>query len=131
MPPDPTLPSPAAPAQPNRPMRDTGATLLTLSGLAAAFGVASCCGLPFLLATAGFGSAWLGGIALLAAPHRPLLLTLAALCLVAGTGLLLGRRPPASACATGSLCSKPLIRGLTVVGLIAGLVLLVIGYRYA
>ncbi len=123
MPPDPTKPS--------RPVRDTGATLLTLSGLAAAFGVASCCGLPFLLATAGFGTAWLGGIALLAAPHRPLLLALAALFLAAGAGLLLWRRPPASACATGSLCSKPLIRGLTALGLIAGLALLVIGYRYA
>ncbi|GAN82206.1 MULTISPECIES: mercuric transporter MerT family protein [Acidocella] len=130
MPPDPTEPSPTGPARPNRPMRDTSAALLTLSGLAAAFGVASCCGLPFLLATAGFSTAWLGGVALLAAPHRPLLLTLAALCLIAGAGLL-WRRQPAGICATGSLCSKPLTRGLTTIGLIAGLVLLVIGYLYA
>ncbi len=73
MPPIPTEPNPTS-----RPIRDTGATLLTLSGLGAAFGVASCCGLPFLLATAGLSSAWLAGIALFAAPHRPLLLAVAA-----------------------------------------------------
>lgn len=114
----------------SRSMRDTSATLLTLSGLAAAFGVAACCGLPFLLATAGLSSAWLAAVALFAAPHRPLLLTLAALCLAAGAGLL-WRRQPSDSCATGALCSKPLIRGMTLIGLIAGLVLLVIGYFYA
>lgn len=123
-------PSPTEPGATNRPIRDTGATLLTLSGLAAAFGVASCCGLPFLLATAGVGSAWLTGIAMFAAPHRPLLLTVAAICLVAG-GVLLWRRRPTVACATGAVCSKPAIRGMTVIGLVAGLVLLVIGYLYA
>jgi hypothetical protein len=50
MPPNLNEPSPAIAA---RPLRDTGATLLTLSGFAAAFGVASCCGLPFLLGTMG------------------------------------------------------------------------------
>ena len=101
MPPIPTEPNPFS-----RPIRDTGATLLTLSGLGAAFGVASCCGLPFLLATAGLSTAWLTGIALLAAPYRLLLLAMAALCLTAGAGLM-WRRQPAGACATGSVCSKP------------------------
>ncbi len=125
MPPIPTEPNPTS-----RPIRDTGATLLTLSGLGAAFGVASCCGLPFLLATAGLSSAWLAGIALFATPHRPLLLAVAALCLAAGAGLL-WRRQPAGACATGSVCAKPMVRGMTMIGLMAGLVLLVIGYLYA
>ena len=125
MPPIPTEPNPTS-----RPIRDTGATLLTLSGLGAAFGVASCCGLPFLLATAGLSSAWLSGIALFAAPHRPLLLVLAALCLAAGAGLL-WRRQHADACATGAVCAKPMVRGMTMIGLMAGLVLLVIGYLYA
>ena len=119
--------------QPNptsRAVRDTGATLLTLSGLGAAFGVASCCGLPFLLATVGLSPAWLTGIALFAAPHRPLLLALAALCLAAGAGLL-WRAQPASACASDAVCAKPMVRGMTIIGLVAGLVLLVIGYLYA
>jgi mercuric ion transport protein len=101
-----------------------------LSGLGAAFGVASCCGLPFLLATAGLSSAWLSGIALFAAPHRSLLLAMAALCLAAGAGLL-WRRQPAGTCATGFVCAKSMVRGMTMIGLMAGLVLLVIGYLYA
>jgi mercuric ion transport protein len=41
------------------------------------------------------------------------------------------RRQPAGACATGSVCAKPMVRGMTMIGLMAGLVLLVIGYLYA
>ncbi|OBS51929.1 mercuric reductase [Methylosinus sp. 3S-1] len=104
--------------------------MLTLSGLAAAFGAASCCGLPFLLATIGVSSVWLVGIATLAAPHRPLLLAVAAACLVAGA-VLLWRRQPAIACATGAVRSKPAVRGMTLIGLVAGLALLTIGYLYA
>jgi mercuric ion transport protein len=117
-------------AESGQTLRDASATLLTLGGVTAAFGVASCCGLPFLLATLGVSSAWLTGIALLAAPHRPLLLWAGALCLAAG-GVLLWRRQPTTVCATDSLCSKPAVRGLTAVGLIAGLALLTIGYLYA
>ncbi len=113
-----------------QPLRDASATLLTLGGVMAAFSVASCCGIPFLLATLGVSSAWLAGIALLAAPHRTLLLWAGALCLAAGA-LLLWRRQPTTVCATDSVCSKPAVRGLTGIGLIAGLALLAIGYLYA
>lgn len=112
-----------------RPIRDTGAALLTLSGVAAAFGVASCCGLPFLMASLGLSSAWLGGLALLAAPHRTLLLSAAAISLVAGAILMWRRRP--AACASGSIFSSPVVRGFTAAGLIVGLALLTIGYLYA
>lgn len=113
-----------------QPLRDAGATLLTVGGVAAAFGVASCCGLPFLLATLGISSAWLTGIALLAAPHRPLLLWAGALCLVAGA-VLVWRRQTTTVCAANAVCSTPAVRGLTAVGLVAGLALLTIGYLYA
>lgn len=112
------------PALHGQSLRDTGATLLTLACVAASFGVASCCGLPFLLATLGVSSAWLGGIALLAAPYRPLLLWAAALCLAAAAALFWRRR-------SGAVCSTPAVRGLTAVGLVAGLALLTIGYLYA
>ena len=125
MPPEPTQPSSNV-----RSVRDTGATVLTLGGVAAAFGVASCCGLPFLLATIGVSSAWLVGIATLAAPHRPLLLALGAIGLVAG-GVLLWRRRSAAACATDAVCSKPAVRGMTLAALVAGCALLTIGYLYA
>ncbi len=113
-----------------RPPRGTGAVLLTMGGLAAAFGVASCCALPFLLATIGLGTAWLGGIALLAAPHRGVLLAAAAVCL-AGGAVRFWRQRTAVVCAPGGVCSHPAIRSLTLVGLLAGLVLLYLGYAYA
>lgn len=126
MPPSATEPYPAAP----RPLRGTGTTLLTLSGLAAAFGAASCCGLPFLLATMGIGSAWLFGIASLAAPHRHLLLVIAAICLVAGA-MLLWRQRTAAACAPGRPPATLAMRGITLIALLAGFPLLIVGYLYA
>jgi mercuric ion transport protein len=116
------------PPSDDRPAR--GAVALAAAGLVAAFGVASCCGLPFLLATAGLGTAWLGGFALLAAPHRIFLLIAATLCL-AGAAILLWRQRSVTACAPGTLCSRPAIRGATLAGLLVGLVLLYLGYAYA
>jgi mercuric ion transport protein len=107
-----------------------GSVLLTVSGLAAAFGVASCCGLPFLLATAGLGTGWLTGFALLAAPHREVLLVVGAACLAGGAALL-WRQQRRTACPTGALCSRPAVRGLTLIGLLLGLGLLYLGYTYA
>jgi mercuric ion transport protein len=108
----------------------TGSVLLTVSGLAAAFGVASCCGLPFLLATAGLGTAWLTSVALLAAPHRSILLVAGAACL-AGGAVLLWRQQRMATCTRGAFCSRPAIKGLTLAGLLIGLVLLYLGYAYA
>ncbi|GGF00858.1 hypothetical protein GCM10011611_03030 [Aliidongia dinghuensis] len=108
----------------------SGAVALTLGGLAAAFGVASCCGLPFLLAGAGLGTAWLYGVALLAAPHRLLLMTVAATCL-AGGAILLWRQRRQAVCAPGSVCAKPAVQALVVVGLLVGSALLYLGYSYA
>jgi mercuric ion transport protein len=65
-------------------LSDTGATLLAASGLAAAFGAASCCALPMLLGSLGIASAWLGGLALFAGPYRPMLLAAAVVSLVGG-----------------------------------------------
>ena len=108
----------------------TGSVLLTLGGLAAAFGVASCCGLPFLLATAGIGTAWLTGFALLAAPHRSVLLIVGAVCLAGGAALFWRQRRIAT-CTPGAFCSRPAVRNLTLAGLLVGLVLLYLGYAYA
>jgi mercuric ion transport protein len=112
---------------PNRP---TGTALLTFAGLAAAFGAASCCGLPLLLASLGLGTAWLTGLALLAAPNRLLLLALGTAGL-AGGGYLLWRQWRVAACAPGSLCAKPAFRGSMLAGLIAGALLLYLGFVYA
>src|SRR5258708_7658730 len=112
------------------PARGSGAVFLALGGLVAAFGVASCCGLPFLLATFGLGTAWLSGFALLAAPHRLLLLAVATLCLGSAAVLLWGQGR-AVTCTPGAICTRPAIRGFTVISLLVGLALLYLGYTYA
>ncbi len=118
-----------SPAQ-DRPAAGAGTVALTIGGLTAAFGAAACCGLPFMLATAGLGTAWLGSVALAAAPHRVFLLAAAAVCLTCGA-VLFWRQRTAAACAPGSVCSRPAVRGLTMVGLLLGAALLYVGYAYA
>ena len=114
----------------DQPARGASPVLLTLAGVAAAFGVASCCGLPFMLATLGLGTAWLSSFALLAEPHRAFLLASAAVCLV-GAAVLLWRQGRVVACAPGAICARPVIRGVTAIGLLVGFALLYLGYAYA
>ena len=108
-----------------------GSVVLTLGGLAAAFGVAACCALPLLMISLGLGTAWLGGIAAVAAPIRSLLLVFAALALAAGAILLWRQQSHAATCGPNGVCTPPAVRALTLVGLIMGVVLLIAGYLYA
>jgi mercuric ion transport protein len=111
---------------------DTGVALLAAGGLAAAFGVASCCALPTLLGSLGVGSAWLIAVAWLAAPHRAALLAVAVVCLVGSGGLLLRRLRSAARCAPGAACGRrPVVTGLLTVALSLGAVLTVLGFLYA
>jgi mercuric ion transport protein len=110
--------------------RPTGTALLTVAGVAAAFGAASCCGLPLLLGSFGLGTAWLTGLALLAAPNRLLLLVVGTVGLAAG-GFLLWRQSRVAACAPDALRAKPAFRGTMLVGLIVGTLLLYLGFAYA
>jgi mercuric ion transport protein len=113
------------------PPKASGSALLTLGGLAAAFGVAACCALPLFLVSLGLGTAWLGGIASLAAPIRSLLLVFAALALAGGAMLLWRQQRHAATCGPNGVCTPPAVRVLTLVGLIVGGVLLIAGYLYA
>lgn len=104
---------------------------LTLGGIASGFAAASCCALPMLLASAGIGSAWLGGIAVPAAPYRVWFLAFGAVSLLAGA-LLLGRQQArAMRCGTDGTCVPAAVRLFTLAGLLIGVVLLWLGYRYA
>jgi mercuric ion transport protein len=109
--------------------RLTDTALLTLAGLVAAFGAASCCGLPLLLGSLGIGSAWLTGLALLAAPNRLLLLAVGTAGLASG-GFLLWRQWR-TACAPESICARPAFRGTVLGALIVGTMLLYLGFAYA
>ena len=110
------------------PRTSLSAILLTVGGVGAAFAAASCCGLPFLLASTGIGFAWLTGLAIFSAPYRPLLLVGAAVCLLGGAALLLRQQKVARACGVGT---KPLARNAIIVGLAVGAVLFYLGYAYA
>jgi mercuric ion transport protein len=114
-----------------RPPTGSGAMLITLGGLAAAFGVASCCALPLFLTTIGVSTAWMGGMALLAAPHRGALLIVGALCLAGGAALLWRQQRAAATCGPNGACTPPAVRVLTLVGLLIGAGLLWAGYAYA
>jgi mercuric ion transport protein len=122
------VPNPVIDNSQRRPWSAWGALGFTLGGFGAAFAVAACCALPMLLAGVGLGGAWLFGIARFAAPHRLAFLGMAAVFLVGGA-VALGRQV-SDACATGR-CRYPAVRSLLVVGLLGGLVLLVLAYRYA
>lgn len=112
------------------PARDTGAVLLALGGLAAAFGAASCCALPVLLGSLGFGSAWLVAVAWIAAPHRSALLVAAVVCLIGAGGIFVWRRRVA-ACTPGMSCGRPATTALLICMISLGAVLAVLGYLYA
>lgn len=104
-----------------------GAALLTVGGIGAAFAAASCCGLPFLLASTGIGFAWLTGLAILSMSYRPLLLVGAAICLVGGAVRLWHAQRGARACGI----RRPAARNAIIAGLVFGAVLFYLGYAYA
>jgi mercuric ion transport protein len=114
----------------SRPPKGIGTAAITLAGIAAALGVASCCALPILLASAGIGAAWLGGIAVIAAPYRTPLLLIAAVSLLAGAALLLRQQRLAARCGPGGVCTPRWMRMMTLIGLLLGAALLWAGYRY-
>jgi mercuric ion transport protein len=116
---------------PTAPLNGSGSALLMLGGLAAAFGVAACCALPLLMISLGLGTAWLGGIASVAAPIRSALLVVAALALAGGAFLLWRQQRYAATCGPHGVRTPPAVRVLTLVGLSLGIVLLVAGYLYA
>jgi mercuric ion transport protein len=116
-----------APERP--PARDTGSLLLAAGGLTAAFGAASCCGLPVLLGSLGLGSAWLVAVAWIAAPHRLALFVAAVVCLVGAGGLFIWRR--VAACTPGAAGGRPATSILAMGFLSVGAVLVVPGYMYA
>lgn len=115
---------------PTRRPNGIGAASLALGGIAAAFGVAACCALPILLASAGLGAAWLGGIAIVAVPYRTPLLAVGSMCLLAGAVLLVRQQVAASRCGPEGICTPAAMRIITLTALLIGAVLLWLGYRY-
>lgn len=80
------------------------AATLSLGGLAGAFSLAACCGLPVLLPAIGLGTAWLAPVARATLRLEAVLPWISGLAL-AGSLLLVLRAP--RLCAPGSLCARP------------------------
>ena len=104
--------------------------LLSIGGILAALGAATCCVVPFGLFFAGVSGAWIGNLTALK-PYQPLFLALAAVCL--GTGFyFVYRKPKAAECVQGSYCARPSSRRLTKIGLWIAtiLVIVAVGFPY-
>jgi mercuric ion transport protein len=81
-----------------RPVAQPATRLLSLAGIVAAIGAASCCALPFLLFVLGISGAWIGNLTALE-PYQPVF---AALSLgFIGWGAWRLRRKAKIACAEG------------------------------
>lgn len=106
------------------------AVVLTASGMAAAFGVAACCALPILFATAGIGTAWLTGIATLSAPYRSALMIISLISLLVSAALLWRIQQSAQKCGNDTVCTPKWLRLCLLAGLLIGACLLVAGYLY-
>ncbi len=107
------------------------ATLLSVGGILAALGAATCCVVPFALFFAGVSGAWIGNLTALK-PYQPLFVALAVGCLGAGFYFVY-RKPRTAECVEGSYCARPASRRVTKIGLwIATIVVAVaVGFPYA
>ncbi|MBI1220423.1 MAG: mercury transporter MerT [Rhodobacteraceae bacterium] len=101
---------------------ETGARLLSLGGIAAAIGAASCCVVPFILFTLGVSGAWIGNLTALE-PFQPIFAVVSLGFIGYGAWRL--RRKRQVACADG-YCASPQSDRVARIGLwIAGLLVIV------
>jgi mercuric ion transport protein len=109
-----------------RPVTSEGARLLSLGGIAAAIGAASCCVIPFALFTLGVSGAWIGNLTALE-PYQPIFAAAALGFIVLGAMRL--RRRAAIACADG-YCGRPRADRIARIGLWTAGVLVVVAVAF-
>ena len=109
-----------------RPVTSGGARLLSLGGIAAALGAASCCVIPFALFTLGVSGAWIGNLTALE-PYQPLFAAVALGFIALGAWRL--RRKAQIACADG-YCGTPRADRIARIGLWTAGVLVVIAVAF-
>lgn len=103
------------------------AGLVSVGGILAALGAASCCVLPFVLFTLGISGAWIGHLTALE-PYQPIFAAVAFGFL--GYGFYLVYRKPKAACAEGSYCAKPSSGRIAKIGLWTATVLVVVALGF-
>ena len=105
------------------------ATLLSVGGILAAVGAASCCVIPFALFLVGVSGAWIGNLTALE-PYQPIF-AVVALGFV-GYGAYLVYWKPKVACADSSYCARPASSRMAKIGLWSAgtLVVIAVGFPY-
>ena len=103
------------------------AELMSLGGIVAALGAASCCVIPFLLFMLGFSGAWISNLTALA-PYQPIFAAVTAGFL--GYGFYLVYRKPKVACADGSYCAKPGSGRVAKIGLWTATILVIVALGF-
>ena len=103
------------------------AGLVSVGGILAALGAASCCVVPFALFTLGISGAWISNLTALE-PYQPLFAAVTFGFL--GYGFYLVYRKPKVACAEDSYCDKPSSGRTAKIGLWTATVLVVIALGF-
>lgn len=109
-----------------RPDANGAARLLSVGGIAAALGAASCCVIPFALFTLGVSGAWIANLTALE-PYQPLFAAVALGFIGLGAWRL--RRKAQVACADG-YCGTPRADRIARIGLWAAGVLVVVAVAF-
>lgn len=102
------------------------ARLLSLGGIAAALGAASCCVIPFALFTLGVSGAWIGNLTALE-PYQPIFAAIALGFI--GLGAWRQRRKAQIACADG-YCGTPRADRIARIGLWTAGVLVIVAVAF-
>ena len=103
------------------------AGLMSLGGILAALGAASCCVVPFVLFTLGISGAWISNLTALA-PYQPIFAAITIGFL--GYGFYLVYRKPNAACADGSYCAKPSSGRIAKIGLWTATILVIVALGF-
>ena len=109
----------------DNPARRAG--LVSLGGILAALGAASCCVVPFALFTLGISGAWISNLTALA-PYQPVFAAMTFGLL--GYGFYLVYRKPKAACADGSYCATASSGRAAKIGLWTATVLVIVALGF-
>lgn len=115
-------------ATPTKQKRFDSVALLSVGGILAALGAATCCVVPFALFLAGVSGAWIGNLTALKA-YQPLFIGLAVACLGGGYYALY-RKPKTADCVEGSYCASLSSRRTAKVGLWIATLLIIIAVGF-
>src|SRR6266446_6321210 len=103
--------------------QSSGATWISVGGILAGLGAASCCVLPFLLFTAGISGAWIANLTALE-PYRFYFAGAAIGCI--GFGFYRIYRRPAAECTEESYCARPASHRIAKLGLWSATVIVLV-----